>query len=275
VTYEFAEGEVVEEVTPKPAVEQPKMPKFETRQEAEAYARTMGFTNVSFSGVDMRATNEWMQAMTYYKDNFPEIFSNMQATGTSTDAFRNAKKKIIAKWREDNKNLIEKFGEDWAKRRSTKYANTIIPRTPSNCWALSIESNDTVDKYDLAGVYINKNNFRKYSYEKIMEYKEEEVRTNMHPAGTGTFRSDLDHEIGHQLDYFVGVSDDTEFINSLFEGVDNQYSYVRENLSSYGASRNTEMVAEAWSEYMNNPNPRPLAIKIGDYIVRKYRRMFP
>jgi len=35
-----------------------------------------------------------------------------------------------------------------------------------------------------------------------------------------------------------------------------------------------EFIAEAWSEYCNNPEPRVLAKKIGELIESAYSRMF-
>jgi hypothetical protein len=35
-----------------------------------------------------------------------------------------------------------------------------------------------------------------------------------------------------------------------------------------------EFVAEAWSEYANNPNPRSIALEIGKLIEAEYKRQF-
>ena len=40
-------------------------------------------------------------------------------------------------------------------------------------------------------------------------------------------------------------------------------------LSDYGAKNSAEFLAEAFSEYIHNPNPRPIAKKVGERIVKE------
>ena len=50
---------------------------------------------------------------------------------------------------------------------------------------------------------------------------------------------------------------------------------IKDELSEYAwnnhnSNRYSEMIAEGWSEYCNNPNPRPMAMEIGETIERLY-----
>ena len=42
---------------------------------------------------------------------------------------------------------------------------------------------------------------------------------------------------------------------------------MSQELSEYANANLFEFIAEAWSEYRNNPSPRPLANEVGDRIV--------
>ncbi len=43
---------------------------------------------------------------------------------------------------------------------------------------------------------------------------------------------------------------------------------AKEALSLYAMKNKNEFIAEAWSEYLNNPKPRPIAQKIGGIMER-------
>jgi hypothetical protein len=88
-----------------------------------------------------------------------------------------------------------------------------------------------------------------------------------HPIGTGTIRSALDHEIAHQIDSLLKISNQSEII-SLFRKL--TYDEIVHALSEYATKSRSEFIAEAWSEYLNNPNPRPIAKQIGELIMRLY-----
>lgn len=101
-----------------------------------------------------------------------------------------------------------------------------------------------------------------------------DVADKFHPEGCNTIKSVLDHEVGHQLDSLLGLSKDKE-IKNLFDGIPSgemtdalsQYAWDNKNPNVY-----SEMIAEAWSEYCNNPHPRKLARAVGKMIEKKYRK---
>ena len=90
--------------------------------------------------------------------------------------------------------------------------------------------------------------------------------TKFHPAGCDTIRSVLDHEIGHQLDNLLGIGNlqdiqDLYTSRTLRELTDDLSEYAWNNKNK---NKFSEMIAEGWAEYCNNPNPREIAKKIGD-----------
>ena len=101
-----------------------------------------------------------------------------------------------------------------------------------------------------------------------------------HPARCDTIKSVVDHEMGHQIDKLIGARSDPKII-ALFDdmqargGIETQ----RLELSGYGGYSPTvtekgkalgEFIAEGWAEYMNNPQPRPMAKAIGERLEELY-----
>lgn len=92
---------------------------------------------------------------------------------------------------------------------------------------------------------------------------EDDVKSQWHPEGCNTVSSVFDHEIGHQIDYAVGLRTNKELME-LWSSLSR--SEIKEGLSSYGAENIAEFIAEGYAEYCNNPKPRELAMKIGQII---------
>ena len=80
----------------------------------------------------------------------------------------------------------------------------------------------------------------------------------------------MDHEIGHQIDFMLGLSDNPQIQKLFNENREN----MREVLSGYGNKNIAEFIAESWTEYINNPTPRPLAKQVGDIMNAEYAKQF-
>ena len=107
---------------------------------------------------------------------------------------------------------------------------------------------------------------------KQMQEDEENKHT---PVGCGIIKALIDHEMGHQIKDLLDGTHDGE-IKKLF----NKY-HVKDDdvkmgkvLSRYANTNISEFISEAWSEYMNNPNPRPVAEKVGKRLIELYKEKF-
>lgn len=127
---------------------------------------------------------------------------------------------------------------------------------------------------EFSGVTVNRD-WGKNSIEFIKALKTN-VDTKFHPIGCDTIRSVLDHEIGHQLDKLLNIGEMDE-IKMLFDSRTNEEltntisRYAWENKNS---NRYSEMIAEAWAEYCNNPNPREIAKVVEETIEMEYKKRF-
>ena len=98
-------------------------------------------------------------------------------------------------------------------------------------------------------------------------FKEMEVaEPGWHPPGTGSKKGYIDHEIGHAIDQTYDIQENKKFDNlwkDFKSKSDADPKYAANNLSDYGATSSKEFLAEAYSEYLNNPNPRPISNSVG------------
>jgi len=234
-----------------------------TTSEASKWATDNDLADVAdYSGIEVEAANQWNQAIFEHLNEFPELRRGLQFIGTSQNAFRHWYDVKVGEYlsalsaRYPDRPLDEL--RKWARRFVSK------PRVPGNVWAYSMS------EAPIAGVTINK----KWGSDlaKLKKSLSRATETRFHPVGADSVKSIIDHELGHELDKLVGARGDPE-ITRLFR------DWLRRDpdgleLSRYARTNAAEFIAEAWSEYRNNPTPRPLAKKVGDYIQQQYEAKF-
>ena len=90
------------------------------------------------------------------------------------------------------------------------------------------------------------------------------VESGFHPKGSQGLRSTADHELAHQLDDLFGLSSNP-VVRSLYQRHSERWK--REAASAYATKNIQEFIAEAWAEFKNTSNPRPIAKEIGNLIL--------
>lgn len=247
-----------------------------TIKEAEEFAnKTLGIQNVSYKGVDVTTANAWNEGLKDSFDRFPELKNNFGFVGEAHE--RNTMLKPIAK---------QHYMDDLAKLNPTLDATILEPYADKK--VRSLMKSLQIDKATYAqswapanapfsafrGVTVNRE-WGKKSAEFVKSIAGD-VAGKFHPIGCDTIKSILDHEIGHQLDSLLGIKDIDE-IKKLFDS--RTQDELTNGLSKYSwknknANRYSEMIAEGWSEYCNNPQPRELAKTIGETIEAEYKKKF-
>lgn len=248
----------------------------ESIPKAEEFVRdVLKIPNVSYKGVDVTTANEWNRGLFDTFQKFPALKEKFGFVGECHE--RNAALKPIVVqhftdiYTKANPNApLEKLqsliDEDVKKfmRRMTISSNTM-----AQSWS------PTANEFCLyRGITVN-SDFGKNSKE-FIDVLQKSVKTKFHPEGCTTIRSVLDHEIGHQLDDLLGIrnlQDIQELFNNrtlreLTDGI-SEYSWNNHNSNKF-----SEMIAEGWAEYCNNPNPREIARKIGETIEKEYKKKF-
>ena len=101
-----------------------------------------------------------------------------------------------------------------------------------------------------------------------------DAASQFHPIGCDTIRSILDHEIGHQIDDLLSLSNNKVLV-AYHSSLTNEE--ISSGLCRYAWKNSSpvpirEFIAEAWSEYVNNPEPRKISKTVGEFIEEEYAK---
>ena len=244
-----------------------------TIEEANDYAmHVLGIQMASYKGVDITTANEWNRGLKDTFDRFPALKQNFGFVGECHERNRileaTMKKEFLNISSTNNPNVDKKDLKELVNEKVKFFMKKI--RVREDDYAQSFSASPKTFIYDFRGVTVNKK-FGKNSIDFIKELKEN-VKSKYHPICCDTIRYVLDHEVGHQLDIMLGISQQKN-IQKLFHSMSNEtitdelaeYAWDNENSNLYA-----EFVAEGWAEYCNNPKPRKVAKEIGQTIERRY-----
>ena len=241
-------------------------------KEAEDYAKNvLNIKNVSYKGCDLKTANEWNKGIYDNFRRFPELKEEFNFVGECYERNKLIKLETKDYYTSILKEKYPNVSIEEIEKAAIKEVNIIMKKLTigKSVYAQSWSPNHSFfDRYK--GITVNKH-WGKNSTEFIKDL-EKNVKVKFHPIGCNTIRSVLDHEIGHQIDNLLGISNLKE-VKELYEKYTNEelteyiskYSWDNENPNKY-----SEFIAEAWSEYCNNSNPREIAKTIGNLIEREY-----
>ena len=108
-----------------------------------------------------------------------------------------------------------------------------------------------------------------YAYLKFVSDIRSAERSGFHPVGCNSSDSVTYHEIGHLIDFSIGLSKNPEFLR-YYNSIPT-YEKKR-GLSEYALTNEAEFVAEAFAEAMCNPTPRPIARQVMRYMDDLYAK---
>lgn len=238
-----------------------------TITEAEKYARdVVGIPNVSYKGLDIRTANAMNESLTNAFNYSSKISQNMGFYGSAQERNKLMKAELETYFTGYFSGLGYRNPSKYAKQ----YASSFVGRVSSNTYALAYSGQVSgggitpalqkiVQKWSGIGVNVNMGK----DYDAMTKSVEYDVNTGYHPVGTGTVRAIFDHEFGHQLDYAFGLRNRND-IRTMYYSKTPQG--ITQSLSKYGAKNVAEFIAEAYSEYVNNPTPRQVASDVGKII---------
>ena len=215
------------------------------------------------------------------KNDFPDL--DVKYIGSIDTQVNGIKNELTDFYREKLASIPNTgWSEEQIERAVEKNANDFITRAKLNdtngtfAWSLNIpEAADPtgggLSKYN--GVAINKD----YASDnaKFTAAKVREVATKHKPIGCDTPRATVDHELGHEIDKLLGAANDPE-INDLYNKMMRSEMHstmkykemfddarpAKDVLSEYSKKDVKEFIAECYSEYRNNPQPREYSTKV-------------
>lgn len=109
------------------------------------------------------------------------------------------------------------------------------------------------------------------NYEHFIKTRKTDVDSGWKPENCFSPKATVDHELGHQIAKLVNAHKD-DFIVEKY----NEFMAMNENdrpsvLSGYAGKNIHEFIAEAWSEYKNNPKCRECAMSVAKRIEELYK----
>ena len=237
-----------------------------TVKEANNYAeKTLG-VKADYTGIDVRCANEWNRGLAAMKNKYPEVAEQIKFVGSM----------------QKRNELLESELKNYAKNNKlTKGTKELLDYVLGK---LNIKSNRTAESFHVAklgnnsdeneiikivnkyaGISLNSDYYN--NYDNVIAERKRQVANGWKPVGCDTLKSLFDHEFGHQIDKLLGISKSKD-VKEYFE---TNKTVISKNLSKYATVKVEEFIAEAWSEYKNNPKPREISRKVGKFIERSWK----
>lgn len=271
----------------------PRKPKYEFPEEmpntytslstveaAQAYAKHYKFAKtVDYSDMSLEMANATNRAMHENIRLIPNLRGKMGYLGGLQGQIDKLQKwhfRRITKGRWSKKSDIPKNLVPTLTASAKDIAENDLHMGPST-WAHAIPDHGQWKSSGTKGIALNTKEGAIYSKSmpasEIIRRKRESAQSKWHPEGTGVLRASVDHEVGHIIDTHMPKQQrhwlrENRKIKELYAQFSSQE--IKDNLAEYAAKNVAEFIAEAWSEYVLNPNPRWISRQVGDLIMKRY-----
>jgi len=219
---------------------------------------------VQLGKLDVSVANEMAQSWVYHVEKFPELRGNMGFMGSMQTQNKMYYDRQYAHNLERAKRVYPDADPHMLAKRWTRRS-----KSDGRAWAHATRKGGHKIYEGMDGICFNE----KFGATKGLKLLEDgltrSLQTKFHPVGCDTAKSIIDHEVGHQLDYLMGLSKNPDVVNMWKD-----WGRNADTLSTYAGENIQEFIAESWAEYLNNPSPRPVAKKLGDFIEKTYKERF-
>jgi len=244
----------------------PTPPVFQAQRTAKAAAQWAVKNGLAdradYDGISPEVANAWNRSMFDHLQRFPELRQSQKFIGTGQAQFAQWHEAALAKYVSRLK--LANPGADEAALAALAERMVKPLRMKGSTWAHSWE------QPEFSGVAVNKKWGADVAGWQASLLRN--VETKYHPPGCDTIRSVVDHELGHQIDTLLGLSQDQEVRKAFSECL---ALGAKDQVSEYAAKNIAEFIAECWAESLNNPAPRPFAKRIAAIIQARYEAKFP
>ena len=231
-----------------------------TVAEAEQFFRDQLGVNCSLKGFTKKHMEQIQSIFRSVERHFqcwPELKKVTLFVGTIRGRIEMLTAAKLAELKTTHAGLPDSYLEKWAKEYARKIA------TCRNCYAYS---HSAAKEYGLSGICFNTT----WAGDKIDTSLANDVKSKWHPPGCGTLKAVFDHELGHEIDRLLGLRSHADFLKMYREETAKGKQHIVDSLSTYGHKNEAEFIAEAWSEYLNNETPRPIAVAVGNLVKKLY-----
>ena len=249
------------ELKPPPKVEK-KFTAQKTTERAEEWAKAQDLADVvEYKGLDVTTANALNESVFNHFERYPGLRPQMKYLGTMQNR-RNYFKThggpdlVLQELKKLNPGVPEHILKKFVPKNVAK-----ATRIQSGWMAMSTPAGGSTDM--IQGVSVNAN-WGKNSA-KFAKAIKEDVANGGSPKGADTIKSVMDHEMGHEIDRFVGARKQVDILTVRNEA---GIMGTKDGLSKYALKNSAEFIAEAWTEFINSPAPREISRKVGKKILK-------
>jgi len=254
-----------------------------TTREAEDWAKeNLGVKYVNYKGIDVKVANDINRGVQKTKRIMPEI--EIPGLGSAQKANKEIKDIVKQAYKNSDfyQTIIKTYGEKSADRSALAFANRHVQKVGQNtlAWSsnidkITIPGGEKIDLSRYRGVFVSEKAGK--SKELLDEIIIANEKQGWFTKGAKDFEYIMNHELGHEVDKFLGIRNDADFLKIYERERALGEKSIAEKLSTYGATaggrasdKPFEFIAESWAEFTSSPNPRPIAKEMGELMMKKY-----
>lgn len=233
-----------------------------TTKDAAAWAVKNNLADFAdYSGIKPEVANAFNRSLFEHLQEFPKLRDSQKFVGTCQAQFARWREAEIERYIEILSRANPKLpGHDW--RPFAEQA--VKPKKVDNRWA------QAWNQQAVSGISVNK----KWGAADVDKFKASITQSESsawHPVGCDSIKSVADHEMGHMLDFALGLQIDSDVVSTYKEAI---AQGVQKEVSGYAAKNIEEFIAECWTESINNPAPRAFAKRIAAIVRTRYAAKF-
>lgn len=235
-----------------------------TVAQAEQFYREKLGVNCSLAGFtakEMDQIESIFRSVERHFQCFPELKKETLFVGSITGRIKLLSERKLAELKADPR--YSSLDDAYLKKYVSSWITRMRVRANKKTYAYS---HGAFKEWGLSGICFNTS----WKGEKIDKSLANDVKAKWHPPGCGTLKAVFDHELGHEIDRLLDLNTNSEFQRLYTQEHCQGKNHIIEVLSEYGNKNAKEFIAEAWSEYLNNKEPRPIAVAVGTIIKKLY-----
>ncbi len=234
----------------------------EYKKTLKDFCESRGFAeHADFSDFDPKVAYDLAKSVVDAKKDFPDLKVNyLGSTDNQVKGIHDTVEKDRYEFYKQN-GIDDELAAEIAKSDADYYVESNKLNDTEGTYAWSLETNNpALEKYD--GVAVNNKYAGDYDYFKNEKQHDEDIKWA--PVGCGSPKAVADHELGHEIDKLLGASEDSRIKDMFAEMIKDN---AKEVLSEYAEKNVKEFIAEAYSEYRNNPEPRVTAVSVYNRLI--------
>jgi len=256
-----------------------------TKAQAQKIANDLGIKNFDFDGLNINIANEYLVTAAKIKDRFGFVPTRL----SSGKGMRNMiNKKVFDQLMEESadfRDYVSKFGIKAMQKDVARINRKILKKMYDDGGIanhrvfrefLRLEVNGKVFKISMREFDGIMHSMKYKNVQRLRESIAYQRSRGFFAEGSNGVDYVAMHEFGHALDHAVGFAKSKTFKDLLAKYRAKGDDWIAENLSSYGisdvADDASELIAEAFAEYITSPNPRLIAREVGEAL-EKYLKL--